>query len=250
MRSEVRLLTPLDPAYPANLRALPHPPPLFCRGEPLLADDRSVAVVGTRSPSPEGLARARHLAGQLANAGITVVSGLARGIDTAAHRAALSAGGRSIAVLGCGLDTVYPAENATLAEEIALHGAVLSQLPAGSPPTAGALRRRNAVISGLARVTVVVEAGATSGARIAARNSLAQGRPVLLPVSLVGAEAWASRLLRSPGAHVIHDETSAAEVSAFLWVPAPARAAQRADASPASSARPGPTQLALRWVRR
>ena len=248
MRLAARLLTPLDPAYPANLLALPHPPPLFCRGRPRPDDVRSVAVVGTRSPSPEGLRQACHLAGRLARDDVTVVSGLARGIDTAAHEVCLAAGGRSIAVLGCGLGHVYPPENAGLADRIATHGAVVSQLSPDSPPSAGALRRRNGVIAGIARLTVVVEAGPTSGARIAARLALARGRPVLLPASLVARQEWARGLLTTPGAHAIDDEALADAALAHLDQPA---IAATPPASAPTAAKPSLPhsliQLALSW---
>jgi DNA processing protein len=193
---------PLDGLYPANLHLLADAPPLHCRGELRPEDVRSVAVVGTRSPSPEGLSQARRLAARLGREGVTVVSGLARGIDTAAHTASLDAGGRSIAVLGCGIDRVYPPENAELAERLVVQGAVVSQHPPHTPPSAAALRSRNAVIAGLALATVVAEAGPTSGARIAARWTLALGRPLLL-TELVAAEPWAAGLLPRPGVHVL-----------------------------------------------
>jgi DNA processing protein len=196
------LMGPLESTYPANLRPLRDAPPLHCRGELLSADARSVAVVGTRSPSRKGLAQARRLASRLARADVTVVSGLARGIDTAAHEAGLDAGGRTIAVLGCGIDDVYPAENRALADRIALRGALISQLPARTPPSAQALRARNALIAGIAQATVVIEAGSTSGARIAARWTLALGRPLFL-TELVAAEAWAAHLLSRPGVHLL-----------------------------------------------
>ena len=135
---------PLDPDYPAGLRPMGHAPRLWWWGTAGAADERCVALVGTRSPTPAGLARARSLARELADAGVTVVSGLARGIDTAAHEACLDAGGRTVAVLGCGAAQIYPPENAGLADRIAAHGAVLSQLPPDAPVSPAALRRRNA----------------------------------------------------------------------------------------------------------
>jgi DNA protecting protein DprA len=192
---------------------------------------------------------------------VTVISGLARGIDTAAHEACLDAGGRSVAVLGCGLGHVYPPENAILADRIATHGALLSQLPRDQPPSAGALRRRNAVIAGIARLTVVVEAGPTSGARIAARLALTGGRPLLLPASLVAGQGWARDLLRHPGAEVVDDEELASASLAHLdrpdaggspWMRAPAPAPAPAPASPkprgpCGPVQRGPLQLTLSW---
>ncbi|MGA2282754.1 MAG: DNA-processing protein DprA [Candidatus Dormibacteria bacterium] len=248
MRLEERLLTPLDPAYPVNLRALPHPPPLFCQGTLRPDDTRGVAVVGTRAPTPEGLRRTRQLAERLARGGMTVVSGLARGIDTAAHEACLDAGGRSIAVLGCGLGHVYPPENAVLADRIAAHGALLSQLPRHQPASSGALRRRNGVIAGIARLIVVMEAGPTSGARIAARLALAGGRPVLFPAGLVAEQEWARSLLQRPGVHVVGDEALADAVLGHLDVPVTTAAMPAsAPAAPRSPPPGGPLQLALAW---
>jgi DNA processing protein len=189
---------PLDPGYPAGLHLAGRAPLLWWRGTLGPDGERCVAVVGTRSPSPAGLARARSLARELAGAGVTVVSGLARGIDTAAHEACLDAGGRSIAVLGSGIGEVYPPENAGLADRIAAHGAVLSQLPPDAQVSPGALRRRNAVIAALAAATVVVEAGPTSGARITARCALDLGRHLLLS-DLVAGAPWARALLTRAG---------------------------------------------------
>ncbi len=189
---------PLDPDYPAGLRPMGHAPRLWWWGTAGAADERCVALVGTRSPTPAGLARARSLARELAGAGVTVVSGLARGIDTAAHEACLDAGGRTVAVLGCGAAQIYPPENAGLADRIAAHGAVLSQLPPDAPVSPAALRRRNRIIAALAATTVVVEAGPTSGSRIAARCALGLGRHLFL-CDLAVREPWAEALLARPG---------------------------------------------------
>jgi DNA processing protein len=189
---------PLDPDYPAGLRPMGHAPRLWWWGTAGAADERCVALVGTRSPTPAGLARARSLARELADAGVTVVSGLARGIDTAAHEACLDAGGRTVAVLGCGAAQIYPPENAGLADRIAAHGAVLSQLPPDAPVSPAALRRRNRIIAALAATTVVVEAGPTSGSRIAARCALGLGRHLFL-CDLAVREPWAEALLARPG---------------------------------------------------
>src|SRR5881396_1290433 len=127
-------LRPGDTRYPALLGAIPAPPPLFVRGELVDDDTLALAIVGSRRPTPYGLAVAERLASDLAARGVTIVSGLARGIDAAAHRGALAAGGRTIAVLGCGLDVVYPPENVALARQVEERGAVLSQFPPGTPP--------------------------------------------------------------------------------------------------------------------
>jgi len=189
---------PSEPSYPANLRRLAHPPPLHCRGRVTSGDARSVALVGTRTPSPAGVALAGTLAAQLARDGVTVVSGLARGIDTVAHEACLDAGGRSLAVLGCGVFRVYPPENAGLADRVAEHGAVLSDLPPDAAVSLAALRRRNALIAGLSLVTVVVEAGSRSGARITAVAALHLGGPLFL-TGLAAGQGWARELLEQPG---------------------------------------------------
>jgi DNA processing protein len=149
-RAGARLTTVLDDDYPANLRLIPNLPPfLFYRGELRPDDARSVAVVGTRHPSPEGLARAARLAAGLAGRGVTVTSGLARGVDTAAHQAALAAGGRTIAVLGTGITRTYPAENQELAETIASRGALVSQFWPSAAPSRVTFPRRNVVTSGI-----------------------------------------------------------------------------------------------------
>ena len=161
-------LRPGDSRYPALLGAIPAPPPLFVRGALLDDDALAIAIVGSRRPTPYGLAVAERLASDLAGRGMTIVSGLARGIDTAAHRGALAAGGRTIAVLGCGLDVVYPPENVALARTIEAHGAVVSQFAAGVPALPGHFPARNRTLAGLALGVVVVEAAEKSGALITA----------------------------------------------------------------------------------
>jgi len=161
-------LRPGDTRYPALLGAIPAPPPLFVRGELVDDDTLALAIVGSRRPTPYGLAVAERLASDLAARGVTIVSGLARGIDAAAHRGALAAGGRTIAVLGCGLDVVYPPENVALARTIEAHGAVVSQFAAGVPALPGHFPARNRTLAGLALGVVVVEAAEKSGALITA----------------------------------------------------------------------------------
>jgi DNA processing protein len=161
-------LRPGDSRYPALLGAIPAPPPLFVRGALVDDDALAIAIVGSRRPTPYGLAVAERLASDLAGRGMTIVSGLARGIDTAAHRGALAAGGRTIAVLGCGLDVVYPPENVALARTIEAHGAVVSQFAAGVPALPGHFPARNRTLAGLALGVVVVEAAEKSGALITA----------------------------------------------------------------------------------
>lgn len=178
-RLGARLLTPPDAEYPAPLREIHDPPlALTLRGELQSRDAHAVAVVGTRRPSHYALDVADRLSRQLARAGMTVVSGLARGIDTAAHRGALRAEGRTIAILGSGLDCLYPAENARLADEIADCGAVMTELPLGRKPDRTTFPMRNRIVSGISKGIVVVEAGIRSGAMITAHQALEQGRSV------------------------------------------------------------------------
>ena len=165
--------------YPQQLAAIPAPPlVLYACGDASLAGQAQLAVVGSRAPTAYGRRAATWLAGELVQAGLTVTSGLATGIDACAHRAALECGGRTIAVAGCGLDRTYPASNRNLAERIASDGLLLSEFPLGAPPLAGHFPRRNRIISGLAVGTLVVEAGRRSGSLITARYALEQGREV------------------------------------------------------------------------
>jgi DNA processing protein len=200
------LTTVLDSDYPANLRLIPNLPPfLFVRGDVGLADALSVAVVGTREASPEGVRRARNMATLLAVRDVTVVSGLARGIDTTAHRAALDAGGRTIAVLGTGITNCYPAENAQLAEEIAASGALVSQFWPTRPPGRDTFPRRNVVTSGISQGTVVIEASNTSGAKMQARLALEHGKKVFIVRSLVTDQRWAQTYVAKRGAIEVGD---------------------------------------------
>lgn len=188
--------TVLETLYPHNLHAVFNKPPfLFVRGSWIEArDGHAIAVVGTRQASDAGIRRAGQLSRDLVEAGFTVVSGLARGVDSAAHAAALQYGGRTVAVMGTGIDRVYPSENEKLAEAIlAAGGALLSQFFPRQPPTHWTFPKRNVVMSGLALATVVVEAAATSGARMQARVALQHGRTVFLLRSLVEAHEWARR---------------------------------------------------------
>jgi DNA processing protein len=178
-RAGIQLLTRDDEGYPAVLAQIPAPPPLiYVRGRLEEVDGWSVAVVGTRAPSTYGRDVARRIAGDLAGAGVTVVSGLALGIDTIAHAAALEAGGRTLAVLASGIDQVYPERNRGLANEIMARGALISEFPIGTKPIPQLFPVRNRIISGLALGTLVVEAGVQSGALITVRYALEQGRDV------------------------------------------------------------------------
>ncbi|HEX9006493.1 MAG TPA: DNA-processing protein DprA, partial [Bacteroidota bacterium] len=188
-----------DEEYPPHLRAIYDPPPLlFVRGTIEPSDASSVALVGTRAPSAYGLQAAQRFAAGLARLGVAVVSGLARGIDTAAHAAALGAGGRTLAVIGSGIDVPYPPENRGLAARIAACGAVVSEYPMGTKPDAGNFPRRNRIISGITLGTVVVETAVDGGAMITARTALDQNREVFAYPAAVreGTAAGTNRLIR------------------------------------------------------
>lgn len=201
-----RLVTVLDQDYPANLRLVANLPPfIFVRGELRDEDVRSVAVVGTREASEAGLRRAQRMSQTLAERGVTVISGLAKGIDTAAHRAALDAGGRTIAVFGTGITKCYPSENRGLAEEITQRGALVSQFWPTRSPGKDTFPRRNVVTSGLSQGTVVIEASRTSGAKMQARLALEHGKKVFLVKSLVTDQQWAKDYVAKRGAIEVGD---------------------------------------------
>jgi DNA processing protein len=197
-------LDPRDTRYPALLAAAPAPPDLWVRGTLLDADALAIAIVGTRRASAYGVAVAERLAFDLAARGITIVSGLARGIDTAAHRGALGGGGRTLAVLGNGVDVVYPPENRTLMDEIAARGALLSQVPPGTAPLAWHFPARNRTLAGLALGVVVVEAPERSGALITASLAADLGREVFaVPGQITSLTSQGSNALIQDGAKLI-----------------------------------------------
>lgn len=201
----VQVLTWADEAYPQRLHELDSPPPvLYVRGGLEARDRWAVAVVGTRRPAAYGRSVARDIGALLGSAGVTVVSGLARGIDAIAHQAALDAGGRSIAVLGSGLDRVYPPEHARLADRLAASGALLSDYPLGTVPEAANFPPRNRLIAGLSLVVVVVEAGESSGALITADFAAEQGREVFaVPGSIYSRASQGSHQLIASGARLL-----------------------------------------------
>ena len=207
-----RILIWDDPDYPPLLKNLVDAPPvLYIKGE-LCAADRewTVAVVGTRRATAYGRQVTEMLATDLARSGITIVSGLARGIDAYAHDAALKAGGRTLGVLACGIDQVYPPEHAKLVERMVQHGAVLTETPCGSPPEAGNFPARNRIISGLSLGTIVVEAPETSGALITADRALEQGREVFaVPGNILAKTSQGTNSLLKDGATLV---TSAQDV--------------------------------------
>jgi len=208
----MRLVTVLEPGYPPNLRAVhDRPPVVFVAGRLKPADAHGVAVVGARKATHAGTEWARAIAEHLVDRGFTVVSGLAAGIDTAAHTAALARGGRTVAVIGTGLARSYPPQNEALQWRIASECAVVSQFWPDAPPSRRSFPMRNAVMSGITLATVVVEASDTSGARMQARLARAQGRPVFLLASLVERQEWAQEYAARPGTNVVHspDEITA-----------------------------------------
>ena len=212
----ISVITLLDPDYPANLHAVfDRPAVLFVRGRLEPSDVRAVAVIGSRRASATGLGRARAVAEQLVEHGYTIVSGLAAGIDTAAHNIALERGGRTVAVIGTGLEHAYPSQNSALQRAVAAKGAVVSQFRPEVGPDRRNFPLRNAVMSGMALATVVVEAGHTSGARTQAMAALAHGRPILLARQLLD-QQWARELAARPGVHVVRSRFELTEVLAGL----------------------------------
>jgi DNA processing protein len=185
----INILTLNDEGYPRRLKDIYDPPPiLYVRGELKKEDELAVAIVGSRKTSPYGRWITEKLSLELARQGVTIVSGMARGIDSHAHRGAINGEGRTIAVLGCGVDVIYPPENRSLFYQIIERGAVISEFPMGSLPEGGHFPRRNRIISGLSIGVVVVQAGSESGSLITARFALEQGREVFAVPGNVGAE--------------------------------------------------------------
>jgi len=200
-------VTMTDPRYPAQLREIYDPPVmLFARGRVELLQATLFGVVGTRRPTPYGLAATERLAGDLARAGLVIVSGMARGIDTTAHKAALAAQGDTVAVLGCGVDVVYPAENRKLAEELATKGLIVSEFAMGSTAFPQNFPIRNRIISGIGVGLLVVEGAQYSGSAITARLAIDQGREVFaVPGNITSKMSWGPNLLIKQGAKLVQD---------------------------------------------
>ncbi|MBE3117640.1 MAG: DNA-protecting protein DprA, partial [Candidatus Atribacteria bacterium] len=198
----IEILTWDDDLYPPRLKEIDQPPPvLYVRGALTTEDSWAVAVVGTRRVSAYGRQVAEEIASFLAANGVTVVSGLARGVDAIAHQSALKAGGRTIAVLGCGVDRIYPPEHVQLAEKMMASGALISDYAPGTPPDASNFPPRNRIISGLSMATVVVEAGETSGALITAQFAIDQGREVFaVPGNILAPQSKGTNRLIAQGA--------------------------------------------------
>jgi DNA processing protein len=232
----IQLITQMEPDYPEILRAIYDPPlVLYVQGKLLPRDRHALAIVGTRHPTPYGAAVAERMAYQLAQAGWTIVSGLAEGIDTAAHRGALKAGGRTLAVMGSALDQVYPASNQNLAREIvAAQGAVISEFPFGRAPDRTTFAIRNRIVSGLSQGVVVVEAGFKSGALITVDQALEQGRQVFaVPGRVDTAAAQGCLQLIRNGATLVRGFEDVLE--SFEQLPLGAVAASMAPPRPAVS---------------
>ncbi len=207
-----QLVTLADPAYPRLLREIvDRPLLLYVRGQLAAADDKTIAVVGTRKPSKYGWDAARTLARNLARHDVTIVSGLAHGIDTAAHRGALD-GGRTIAVMATGIDRVYPAENTDLAEQIAAKGALITEMPIGAAPLGKNFPRRNRIISGMSLGVLVAEAPEKSGAMNTVSHAIDQGRDVFaLPHNIFSKTGQGTNALIQDGAKLVMRENDMLE---------------------------------------
>jgi len=199
---DIQIFTWMDESYPARLREIDQPPPvLYVRGEYLPDDVFAVAIVGTRKVTPYGRQITEEIASFLAANGITIVSGLARGVDAIAHQSALKAGGRTIAILGSGVDKIYPPEHRGLAEQMMQRGAIISDYAVSTPPDASNFPPRNRIISGLSLAVVVIEAAETSGALITAEFAAEQGREVFaVPGSILAPQSKGTNRLIQKGA--------------------------------------------------
>lgn len=204
-KAGARLLTLADDDYPALLKKIPDAPTvLYVRGQLVPADDHALSIVGTRRATSYGRDAAYHFAKQLAAQDITIISGLAHGVDSAAHRGALDGGGRTLAVLGCGIDRIYPADNQKLADDILRHGAIISEFPVGTPPDGRNFPRRNRIISGLALGVLVVEAPEKSGALITTTTAAEQGREVFaVPGNIFNPMSGGTNRLIQDGAKLV-----------------------------------------------
>lgn len=198
-QEDVRLVSLNDADYPGRLRSIEFAPRhLYVIGDLVETAHAPLAIVGSRTPSDQGIETAFDLAATLARRGHTIVSGLASGIDAAAHRGALSAQGHTVAVVGTGVDQIYPVENRGLRDEIALRGTIISQFPLGHGPSKTTFPARNAVIAGLSAASLLIESTARSGTRIEANVTLEQAKPVLLWAPLLAHTAWAQRFATHP----------------------------------------------------
>lgn len=204
-----KIITLADDIYPGQLLEIADPPPLlYVRGNHSLLSAPSIAIVGSRNATPQGLANAEQFARALSHSGLTIVSGLALGIDAAAHRGGLAGGGSTIAVIGTGADAIYPRGNTALGTEIASQGAMVSEFPLGTPPLAANFPRRNRLIAGLSRGVLVVEAALASGSLITARFAAEQGRDVFaIPGSIHSPVSKGCHALIKQGAKLVEAAT-------------------------------------------
>lgn len=209
LRAGAELISIQDSRYPVRLREIFDPPILlFARGRLDLLQSFGIGVVGTRRPTPYGIAATERLASDLANAGLAIISGMARGIDTAAHRAALGQNGDTIAVFGCGVDVLYPADNRKLFDEIARRGLLISEFPMGAPAYPQNFPIRNRIVSGLSLGVLIVEGAQHSGSAITARLAMDQGREVFaVPGNITSKMSWGPNLLIKQGAKLVQEWT-------------------------------------------
>lgn len=223
------IVTLADPEYPQALLEIPDPPSLlYVRGRPGLLNRPVLSIVGSRNPTPQGTHNAEHFAAAFADAGLAIGSGLALGIDAAAHRGALGAGGETIAFVGTGIDRIYPARNRELAREIGEKGCIVSEFPIGTPVAAANFPRRNRLISGIARGVLVVEAAIESGSLITARLAGEQGREVFaIPGSIHSPQSRGCHKLIKQGAKLV--ETAQDVLEELQWNTRPARSGAATD---------------------
>lgn len=210
----IRVLTWEDEDYPRRLNEIEQPPPvLYLRGDLKLEDEWAVAIVGTRRITPYGRQVTEEVSSTLARNGVTVVSGLARGVDAVAHQAAIQAGGRTLAVLGSGVDRIYPPENQRLADQIMAHGAILSDYPLGTPPEGPNFPPRNRIISGLSLAVIVIEANVDSGAMITATFAAEQGRELFaVPGNILAPQSRGTNRLIRDGARLLLEPQEVLEI--------------------------------------
>ncbi len=212
IKSDIDIMTIKDSLYPEELKNIPAPPVVLYYKGTILKDKKRIGIVGSRRATFYGLDMAKRLSAELAENGVTVVSGMARGIDSEAHKGALEAGGRTIAVFGCGADIIYPPENVKLAEQICASGAIISEYLPGTPPVPLNFPARNRIISGLSQGIVIVEAGEKSGSLITADFALEQGRDVFaIPGNINSKNSKGTNKLIKDGAKIVTNATDILE---------------------------------------
>ena len=240
-RLGIHAITWRDADFPARLKEIPDPPPvIYIKGTPAWDSDRCMAVVGTRAPTHYGIEAARALSSDLARLGMTIVSGLARGIDAVAHRATIEAGGRTVAIMGSGIDVIYPPEHKELAEAVTQHGALVSELPPGTRPSAQFFPRRNRLLSGMSLGVLVVEAGEKSGALWTVRHALDQNREVFcVPGSVFSPASQSTNRLIQDGAKLVMDYRDILDELGLEVVTTPETPRERRPAT--ATAKPAPS---------